>query len=466
MREFVRHVHFVGIGGAGMSGIAEVLLQQGYIVSGSDLAKNATMQRLAECGASLYFGHAAENISGADVVVVSTAIADTNVESVSARAKGVPVIPRAEMLGELMRFGHGIAVSGTHGKTTTTSLTAAILSQGGLDPTLIVGGLVNSIASNARFGKGTYLVAEADESDASFLHLQPRIAVVTNIDSDHMETYDGDFSRLRQTFTDFIHNLPFYGLAVMCMDDPVVRELVADVHRQVVSYGTGSDVAFRATDITQDGTTMHFKIDWAGREKPLSIQLALPGFHNVLNATAAIAIASLLKVEDADIVEALAQFGGIGRRMQDYGDILLGGKTVKLIDDYAHHPVELSATWSGATGAWPDRRIIPIFQPHRFTRTRDLFDDFVELLSHIHPLVIVEVYPAGESPIPGADGRALCRSIRSRGQSDPIFVERFEQLTEVLTSICTEGDVLLTLGAGDIGRYVANLAATHKVDSC
>ena len=252
-------------------------------------------------------------------------------------------------------------------------------------PTLIVGGLVNSIASNARFGKGTYLVAEADESDASFLHLQPRIAVVTNIDSDHMETYDGDFSRLRQTFTDFIHNLPFYGLAVMCMDDPVVRELVADVHRQVVSYGTGSDVAFRATDITQDGTTMHFKIDWAGREKPLSIQLALPGFHNVLNATAAIAIASLLKVEDADIVEALAQFGGIGRRMQDYGDILLGGKTVKLIDDYAHHPVELSATWSGATGAWPDRRIIPIFQPHRFTRTRDLFDDFVELLSHIHP---------------------------------------------------------------------------------
>jgi UDP-N-acetylmuramate--alanine ligase len=457
MREFVNQVHFVGIGGAGMSGIAEVLLGQGYRVSGSDLSETDTVKRLRACGATVTIGHAAENVGGADVVVVSTAIAANNVESVAARAAGIPVIPRAEMLGELMRFGQGIAVAGTHGKTTTTSLVAAILAQGGLDPTFIVGGLVNSIASNARLGKGTCLVAEADESDASFLHLQPLISVVTNIDADHMEAYGGNFDNLRQTFTDFLHNLPFYGLAILCMDDPVVRELSARIHRTVVGYGTGADAAFRAVDISQSGTTMHFSVERPGRADALAIDLALPGQHNVLNATAAIAVAHQMKVADSDIATALKGFSGIGRRMQQLGSLEISSGRVEVVDDYAHHPREIRATLDAARGAWPGHRLVVVFQPHRYSRTLDLFDDFAELLSGIEPLLISEVYPAGEAPISAADGRALCRAIRKRGASDPVFVEQLDDLANVLDGVCRDGDIVLMLGAGDIGRHARRL---------
>lgn len=460
MREFVHHIHFVGIGGAGMSGIAEVLLGQGYRVTGSDLTEGRTTRRLRQCGAIVHIGHGAENIAGADVVVVSSAIAGNNVEAVAARASGIPVIPRAEMLGELMRFGQGIAVAGTHGKTTTTSLIAGVLAQAGLDPTFIVGGLVNSIASNARLGKGAYLVAEADESDASFMHLQPLISVVTNIDADHMEAYGGDFGRLRRTFVEFVQNLPFYGLAILCMDDPVVRELAASVHRTVVGYGTGPGDDFRAVDISQRGTHMNFRVERPGHSGPLEVELALPGFHNVLNATAAIAVAHQLKIADDDISRALREFSGIGRRMQRLGELRLGDRRVEVVDDYAHHPREIRATLDAARGAWPERRIVVVFQPHRYSRTQDLFDDFAELLGGIEPLVIGEVYPAGESPISAADGRALCRAIRKRGAGDPVFVENLDSLSEVLDGVCEDGDLVLTLGAGDIGRHARRLVGT------
>ncbi len=457
MREFVHHVHFVGIGGAGMSGIAEVLLGQGYRVSGSDLSESENIRRLRERGATVSVGHDAANVAGADVVVVSSAVAANNVEAVAARAAGIPVIPRAEMLGELMRFGQGIAVAGTHGKTTTTSLVASILAQAGLDPTFVVGGLVNSIASNARLGQGDYLVAEADESDASFLHLQPLISVVTNVDVDHMDAYGGDFEQLRRTFTDFLHNLPFYGLAILCLDDPVLRDLAAGVHRTVVGYGTVPEADYRAVDITQSGTTMHFAVERPERGEPLAIELALPGFHNVLNATAAIAVAHRLKVADAEIAAALKNFAGIGRRMQRLGTLPLSGKSMEMVDDYAHHPREIRATLEAARGAWPDRRIVVVFQPHRYSRTRDLFDDFAELLSGVEPLVVSEVYPAGEAPISAADGRALCRAIRKRGASDPVFVESLDDLADVLDGIGRDGDIVLTLGAGDIGRHARRM---------
>ena len=459
MREFVHNIHMVGIGGAGMGGIAEVLLQQGYGVSGSDLNQNSVTRRLQNMGATIYSGHLADQVGDADVVVVSSAIADTNVEAVAARASGIPVIPRAEMLGELMRFGAGIAIAGTHGKTTTTSLVAAILAEAGLDPTFIVGGLVNSIAGNARHGKGGYLVAEADESDASFLHLQPLISVVTNIDADHMETYGGDFETLEQTFEDFLHNLPFYGLAILCMDDPVVQQMADRLHRQVVGYGSLESAAFRAFDIEQRGTSMLFKLERPGKATDLEVELALPGAHNVLNATAAIAVAHQLKVNDTSIVKALKEFSGIGRRMQNYGWVRFAdGPRFELVDDYAHHPRELQATLEAARGAWPERRLVPVFQPHRFSRTQHLFDDFVELLSGVEPLIVTEVYPAGEAPISGADGRALCRSIRKRGKSDPIFVEHLSGLDEVLASVVAENDLVMTLGAGDIGRVAPRLA--------
>ncbi|KAA3620496.1 MAG: UDP-N-acetylmuramate--L-alanine ligase [Proteobacteria bacterium] len=458
MREFVHHVHFVGIGGAGMSGIAEVLLGQGYRVTGSDLNDSDTVHRLRRAGAVVDIGHAAGHVAGADVVVVSSAIAESNVEAVAARAAGIPVIPRAEMLGELMRFGQGIAVAGTHGKTTTTSLVAAVLAQAGLDPTFVVGGLVNSIDSNARLGKGACLVAEADESDASFLHLQPLISVVTNIDADHMEAYGGDFARLQRTFSDFIQNLPFYGLAILCLDDPVVRDLAAEVHRTVVGYGTGADAGFRAHDISQSGTTMKFSVTRPGRDAPLSIELALPGFHNVLNATAAIAVAHHLKVKDDDIRRALKEFSGIGRRMQQLGALDFHGKRVDIVDDYAHHPREIRATLDAARGAWPDRRIVVVFQPHRYSRTQNLFDDFAELLSGVEPLVVGEVYPAGEAPISADAGRARCRAIRRRGATDPVFVDSLDRLAEVLEGICQHGDIVLMLGAGDIGRHARRLA--------
>ncbi len=461
MREFVNHVHFVGIGGAGMSGIAEVLLDQGYRVTGSDLGGSKALARLRRRGAEVWVGHDASHVGGADVVVVSSAIATSNVEAVAARASGIPVIPRAEMLGELMRFGQGIAVAGTHGKTTTTSLVAAVLAQGELDPTYIVGGLVNAIDSNARLGRGRYLVAEADESDASFMHLQPLISIVTNIDADHMETYGGDFEKLRQTFVDFLHNLPFYGLAVLCLDDPVVREISARLHRQVVSYGMAADADYRIDKVRQDGLTMSFAVHRPGRDEPLELRLALPGVHNVLNATAAVAVADKLRVADEHIAGALSEFRGIGRRMQVLGEAAFAGGTVLLVDDYAHHPRELRATLEAARGAWPERRVVAVFQPHRYSRTRDLFDDFAELLAGVDPLIVTEVYPAGELPISGADGRALCRAIRRRRAIDPIFVEALDDIDEVLDALCREGDVVLMLGAGDIGRHGHRLVSAH-----
>jgi UDP-N-acetylmuramate--alanine ligase len=460
MREHVRHIHFVGIGGAGMSGIAEVLLNLGYEVSGSDALESSTTRRLADLGARVHIGHAPDNIAGADVVVVSTAVKEDNAEVVAARSAKVPVIPRAEMLGELMRFHKGIAVAGTHGKTTTTSLVASVLAAGGLDPTFVIGGRLNSAGTHARLGTGEYLVAEADESDASFLHLQPLIAIVTNIDADHMETYGGDFGVLKQAFVDFLHNLPFYGLAVACIDDPSVREILPQIRKPVLTYGTVAGADIRATDIEQRGPQMHFRVARADRPDWLQITLNQPGRHNVLNALAAIAVAHKVGVSDTAIAEGLAGFQGIGRRFQLNGELDLDGGTVTLVDDYAHHPREIAAVVEAVRGCWPDRRIVFVFQPHRYTRTRDLMDDFSQVLAGLDPLVVTEVYAAGEEEISAADGRALCRSIRARGRSNPIFVDLLADLPEVLRAILRAGDVLLTMGAGSIGQVAADLAAS------
>ncbi len=457
MRDYVKRVHFVGVGGSGMSGVAEVLLNLGYAVSGSDLQESATIGRLRDAGARIEIGHAAGHIEGCDVVVVSAAIAEDNVELVAAAQHNVPVIPRAEMLGELMRFRRGIAVAGTHGKTTTTSLIANVLAQGGLDPTFVVGGLVNSVDSNARLGSGEYLVAEADESDASFLHLQPWMAVVTNIDADHMGTYGGDFGRLTQTFVNFLHNLPFYGLAVLCIDDPNVQRIKSAVRKPVITYGTDANADLCALDVVQHGTRMRFRAVRAGR-RDIDVELAIPGNHNVLNALAAIAIGQELGIDDAAIVAALAGFEGIGRRFQLRGAVRVTGGEALLVDDYAHHPRELAATLQAAAGSWPQRRRVAVFQPHRYTRTRDLLDDFAQVLERQDPLIITEVYPAGETPISGADGRALCRAIRARGQVDPVFVENLTDLPKVLAAIVRHDDIILTLGAGDIGQISRRLA--------
>ena len=453
----VRRVHFVGIGGAGMSGIAEVLHNLDYEVSGSDLRENAVTRRLRDMKISVCIGHDAGNVADCDVVVVSTAISTDNPELLAAREQRIPVVPRAEMLAELMRFRYGIGVAGTHGKTTTTSLTASLLAEGGLDPTFVIGGQLNSAATNAQLGAGHYLVAEADESDASFLYLQPSMAVVTNIDADHLSTYEGDFDRLRQTFIEFLHHLPFYGLAVLCLDDPEVVRVLEEVTRPVITYGIDADADVRATAVKQEGMQTHFQVQRRGHDGVLPVTLNLPGRHNVLNALAAIAVATELGVPDAAIQRALAGFQGIGRRFQMAGEITTAAGKVLMIDDYAHHPREIAPTLAAVRAGWPERRLVVVFQPHRYSRTHDLFDDFIKVLSSVDVLVLGEVYAAGEAPLSGADGRELSRGIRARGHIDPVFVEELDTLPAVLNDLLQDGDVLLTLGAGNIGSVAARL---------
>lgn len=456
MRNQVKRVHFVGIGGAGMCGIAEVLHNLEFIVSGSDVAENANTRRLAGLGVRVHIGHDASLVDGVDVMVVSTAVKETNPEVQAAHAARVPVIPRAEMLADLMRLQRGIAIAGTHGKTTTTSLVASVLAQGGLDPTFVIGGRLNSAGTNARLGRGQYLVAEADESDASFLHLQPFIAVVTNIDADHMDTYGGDFNRLKQAFVDFLHNLPFYGLAILCIDDAAVRDILPRVHKPVRTYGTHAEADVRAIDIRQDGMQMHFTAVLGQNGRSLPIVLNHPGQHNVLNALAVITIANELDVADSAIQEGLAKFTGVGRRFQVNGRVAVPGGDILLVDDYGHHPRELAVTIAAAREGWPQRRLAVAFQPHRYSRTRDLLDDFSAVLASCDPLFITEVYAAGEAPISGADGRALCRAIRARG-GNPVFVENVNDLPGLLADTLRANDVLLTLGAGNIGQVAATL---------
>ncbi|WP_434152159.1 UDP-N-acetylmuramate--L-alanine ligase [Methylocaldum gracile subsp. desertum] len=453
----IRRIHFVGIGGTGMCGIAEVLLNLGYQVSGSDLNENANTRRLAELGAKIFFGHAPVHIAESEVVVVSSAVNRSNVEVDAARSQKIPVISRAEMLAELMRFRYGIAVAGTHGKTTTTSLTSSVLAEAGLDPTFVIGGRLNSVGTNAQLGKGSYLVAEADESDASFLYLQPMIAVVTNIDRDHMETYSGDFSRLKRAFVEFLHHVPFYGLAVLCLDDPGVRDILPEISKPMKTYGFSPEADIRAVNIRQDGLRSHFSVLRSGCDEPLDVSLNLPGWHNILNSLSVIAIAGELGISDEIIQRALLGFRGIGRRFQINAEVPFGGSFVTFVDDYGHHPREIAATLDSARQAWPDRRLVLVFQPHRYTRTRDLFEDFVLVLSKTDVLVLLDVYAAGEAPVIGADGRALSRAIRVRGQIDPVFVEKVSDLAEILPGIVEPGDVVLTLGAGSIGQVAVEL---------
>jgi UDP-N-acetylmuramate--alanine ligase len=457
----IRRIHFVGIGGVGMSGIAEVMLNLGYAVTGSDLQENAVTRRLAEHGAVIYTGHHAENVHNCDVVVTSTAVKQDNPEVIEAHKLRIPVVPRAEMLAELMRFRHGIAVAGTHGKTTTTSLIASVLAEGGIDPTFVIGGRLNSAGSHARLGEGKYLVAEADESDASFMYLQPMMAVVTNIDADHMETYDGDFEKLHQTFAEFLHHLPFYGLAILCIDDEAVSRLLPKITRPVVTYGFSEEADVQAHDIRQQASQTMFKVSYkdavSDNQHTLDITLNMPGEHNVLNALAAIAVAHEVGVNDKDIQRALENFQGIGRRFQIYGEYQTSNGKILHVDDYGHHPREVEATINAVRKGWPNNRLVVLFQPHRYTRTRDLFEDFTMVLSEVDVLVLLEVYPAGESPIAGADGRALARAIRMRGQVDPVFIENIDDIPQALSGILKEGDILLTLGAGNIGVAAAGL---------
>lgn len=452
----VQRIHFVGIGGVGMSGIAEVLLNLGYEVSGSDMKQSAAVKRLTDLGARVAVGHTAENIDGSDVVVVSTAIDTENPEVQAARDQRVPIIRRAEMLAELMRFRFGIAIAGTHGKTTTTSLVSSVLAGAGLDPTFVIGGKLNSAGSHAKLGAGKYIVAEADESDASFLYLQPMIAVVTNVDADHMQTYGGDFARLKQAFLEFLHHVPFYGLVVACVDDPVVRELLPEISKPVVTYGFSEDADIRAQQWQCRDVQCEFKACMPDGEA-IDVKLNMPGQHNVLNALAAIAVAKELGVSSQDIAKVMAEFQGIGRRFQVYGDVATKAGSIVLVDDYGHHPREVAATIQAARDSWPQRRLVLVFQPHRFSRTRDLFEDFTEALSKVDVLLVTEVFAAGEDVISGADGRTLCRSIRSRGQVEPIFVEDVENVPDALNDVLNEGDVLLTCGAGSIGALAAKL---------
>ena len=450
-------VHFVGIGGSGMCGIAEVMLSLGYQVQGSDLKNNAQVERLGGLGAKIFIGHAEENILDADAIVVSSAVDDSNPEVAAARAALLPIVPRAEMLAELMRFRYSIAVAGTHGKTTVTSLVASVLAEAGLDPTFVIGGRLKSADANARLGLGDYLVAEADESDASFTHLKPMLAIVTNIDAEHMSTYDGDIGKLRQGFIDFLHNLPFYGLAILCSDDAGVNAVLGQVGRSTVTYGIESGADIRAENIQFAGNLTTFDVVRADQEALLQIKLHLPGMHNVRNALAAIAVADELQIGDQALMTALETFAGIDRRFQHYGDIQTENGRIMLVDDYGHHPTEIAATVDAARGGWPGRRIVLVFQPHRYTRTRDLLDDFANVLSTVDVLILLEVYAAGEDAIAGADGRGIARAVRSRGGVEPVFIEALDELAPVLTGLVREGDLLLTMGAGDIGAWAARL---------
>jgi UDP-N-acetylmuramate--alanine ligase len=455
----IRKVHFVGVGGAGMSGIADVMNTLGYQVSGSDMASNAVTEQLKKSGVKVYQEHSVDNVSDVDVVVTSTAISDDNIEVRAAKANRIPVVPRAEMLAELMRFSHGIAVAGTHGKTTTTSLVTCVLEEAGLDPTYVIGGKLNSSSTHARLGKSKYLVAEADESDASFLYLQPMMSVVTNIDADHLPTYGGDFSRLKQTFVEFLHHLPFYGLAVVCVDDEEIRSLLPEIARPIIRYGIDFDADICASNIRYQGKKTVFDVMLPDADKSMEVTLNMPGRHNVLNALAAICVAHELGVSGEDMQNALAKFQGIGRRMHMYGETKLEQGVVTLVDDYAHHPTELAATLSATKNAWPDKRLVAIFQPHRYTRTRDLFEDFSQVLADCDVLLMTEVYAAGEEAIAGADGRALCAAIRARGKVNPIFIEDIERLADDLRAILQDGDLVLTMGAGSIGRVASQLKA-------
>ncbi len=460
MQSRVKHIHLIGVGGVGMGGIAEVLLNLGYQVSGSDLNENSLIHHLRTLGAKVMIGHDESYLDGADVVVVSTAINQDNPELVAAKQHRIPVVPRAEMLAELMRFSYGIAVAGTHGKTTTTSLVAALLSEGELDPTFVIGGRLNSAGTNAKLGKGRYMVAEADESDASFLYLQPVISVVTNIDEDHMATYEGDFGKLKATFLEFLHHLPFYGLAVMCIDDPVVRDVLVEVTRPVMTYGTSKDADIQITGLEQAAGQSHFKVTDNRDNSSFDVTLNMPGLHNALNATAAIVIARNLGVSIEACQAALTKFSGVGRRFNILGDLIINANKVLMIDDYGHHPTELAAAIEATRASWPDRRLAVVFQPHRYSRTRDLFDDFAQVLSTVDVLIMLEVYPAGETKIAGADSKSLCRAIRLRGQVEPVFAESKEALFEILPKLLADQDVLVTMGAGDIGRIAQELELT------
>ena len=456
----VKRIHFVGIGGAGMGGIAEVLLNEGYQISGSDIGENQVVKRLFSWGASGFMGPQAANVELASVIVVSTAIRSDNPELIAAKKLRIPVVRRAEMLAELMRFRHGIAIAGTHGKTTTTSLIASIFAQGELDPTFVIGGLLNSAGTNARLGSSRYLVAEADESDASFLHLQPMVAVITNIDADHMETYQGDFEKLKDTYIEFLHNLPFYGLAVVCIDNPVVRELLPRISRQVITYGFSEDADIRAVNYQQNEGVSHFIVESLNNQ-PLEVSVNLPGQHNVLNALAGIAVARDEGVDDASICQALTEFAGIGRRFEQLASFTTQQGSMVLVDDYGHHPSEVKATIRAMRQGWPDKRLVMIFQPHRYSRTRDLYEDFVEVLSEVDCLFLLDVYAAGEAHIASADSKSLARSIRQRGQIEPIYVSDTQKLPALLANQLRDNDMVITQGAGSIGNVARDLAE-HK----
>lgn len=454
----VKRIHFVGVGGAGMCGIAEVLSNLGYTVSGSDIKDSATIIHLRDQGIAVAIGHAPENVSGVDVVVVSSAVDSENPEVSAAQKSRIPVVRRAEMLAELMRYRHGIAVAGTHGKTTTTSLIANIFAEAALDPTFVIGGKVISAGTNAKLGESRYLIAEADESDASFLHLQPMVSVITNIEPDHMGTYGGDFDKLKRTFIEFLHNLPFYGIAVVCNDDPVVRELMPRISRQVLTYGFSPDADFRIANVVKDGLRTHFEVSRRTEGDVLPLTINQPGEHNVLNATAALAVASDEGIAVEHICAGIESYQGVGRRFQIYGEQSVPGGSATLVDDYGHHPTEVQATIRSVRQAWPDRRLLMIYQPHRYTRTKDLYDDFVRVLSEVDMLMMLNVYPAGESSIPGADSRSLCGSIRQLGRVDPIYVEDMDQVAETLVSLVKPGDIVLTQGAGNVGGIAQQLA--------
>ncbi|HRQ56304.1 MAG TPA: UDP-N-acetylmuramate--L-alanine ligase [Azoarcus taiwanensis] len=465
MKHKVKRIHFVGIGGAGMSGIAEVLVNLGFAISGSDLSESVAVRRLRSLGASVVIGHASENVANADAVVTSTAVRPDNPEVIAARARQIPVVPRAQMLAELMRLKQGIAIAGTHGKTTTTSLVTSILAEGGMDPTFVIGGKLNAAGANARLGKGEFLVAEADESDASFLLLNPVISVVTNIDADHMDTYGHDFARLKQAFVDFLQHLPFYGVAVLCEDDPHVRSIMPLVSKQIVRFGLSATANIRAENVrAEDGAMVFDAVRVNGTTSRLPIRLNLPGMHNVLNALAAIAVATEVQVADEAIIKALADFKGVGRRFQRYGEVTLTGDdgvvrgSFTLVDDYGHHPVEMAATIEAARGAFPGRRLVLAFQPHRYSRTRDCFEDFVKVLSTVDALLLSEVYAAGEQPVVAADGRSLARALRVAGKVEPMFIEDIDEMPAAILAAAQDGDVVITMGAGSIGAIPGRLA--------